>query len=223
MKLDEFVDQLSTSVKSFIIFYFTMFITIFLGIWTLAAPFDIKQTFHTLPDFLKERIFWHLLLTLIISAYFTLLIEIYFRKRYHSIVSTTLLRRSKSNKRIFIVGANTTGVKIIERISEAGLVIKGIYDKNSHAAGIKYGRDKSLAVYTNQFSELRSMLNQCIEEPNNEYYIFLTTENHNFVLAADEIIRGIRKHSKNFKYYRLGIDFEVNPSLPDILNLTSVF
>ena len=217
--LQQYVDKISSNWKSLLIFYFSLCLSFYLGIWSLAGPLDIPKTFETIPNIFTQRIFWLVLFSLFLAAHCTLIIELFFRKNISSLIVRDLIAKKQSNNFVFIIAANTSGIKVMSEIMKYGYQIKGVYDKNSNASGLEYARSKSLAVYSNDSSELRKMLSLCSQNKQLNYYIFLTTDYPQFVTNVDAIIRSIRKNSTNFRYYRIGIDFDVNVTKTDLARL----
>ncbi len=63
-----------------IVAYFSVSVTIFALIWTIAEPLGIPEVFDFPPSFMRSRAFYHIFLALFISAIVTLVLELYVRR-----------------------------------------------------------------------------------------------------------------------------------------------
>ncbi|MGA9770305.1 MAG: hypothetical protein WBV94_14800 [Blastocatellia bacterium] len=62
-----------------IVAHFIVLISTYLLIWEFAEPIGIPDTIDHLPSFTKTRIFFHMVLTLLIAAYLTLILDLLIR------------------------------------------------------------------------------------------------------------------------------------------------
>jgi len=66
-----------------IVAYLLVLIVVFFAIWAVMEPFGIPATVdvNRLPGFTKRRVFFHIILALIVSAYITLILELLCRRK----------------------------------------------------------------------------------------------------------------------------------------------
>jgi hypothetical protein len=65
-----------------IVSHFLLFGGVYLAIWAIVEPLGVADNFEKPPDFARFRIFYHLILTVIIAAYITLILDLYFRRNF---------------------------------------------------------------------------------------------------------------------------------------------
>ena len=74
--------------------YFIVFGGCFGLIWTFGNPLGISGQVTELPEILKYRFFYHIIITLIIAAHITLFLDLYFRKKH-------LFKKIEPNNELF--------------------------------------------------------------------------------------------------------------------------
>jgi homoserine dehydrogenase len=127
--------------------------------------------------------------------------------------------KSDNSKVAMILGAGDAGARLIEVLNDMGIMIESVYDNTLDATGIVLTRKMKIPTFAGDSSQLVTMLKECQEHPEKQYNLFLASEYPRFVELVDAKSRSQRRRSKNFRLFRLGIDFDEDTTHMEYLQL----
>jgi hypothetical protein len=102
-----------------------------------------------------------------------------------------------------VLGAGTSGARMLELLLRMNVRVAGIYDKNSEAVGLAAARDHQVLPYYGSTVELCRLNGDCRKPPSVMFHAFLTSEHPGFVAY-------VLQHwqvSANCVLHRMGVDF----------------
>jgi len=217
--VDKLIDNIQYGWIAITSLYFFVLSVIFLGMWSyLLEPAGIPEKLSENQSMFSSRFFLHFLIAAVLTSHFSLFISISALKKLAT-KQKKYRNDNDSGRKVLLIAGNSTAVKLIDVIIELGHEIVAIYDKNSDAEGIIYASEKGIPTYSHSPDELRKMLRKTRDNPKECYFIFIPTEYAPYLTRADEIIRSLRKDTKNIRFYRLGIDFDENVDKEEIDSL----
>jgi hypothetical protein len=110
--------------------YLLVLVMTYLAIWQIGEPVGISDNLDTLPSWMRRRIVFHLILTLLISSHITLILEVLFRRK--------IWRASVQDQKL---RCEDYGIEILfpetGQIVEQHFEVIGTFEKKPHPESLK--------------------------------------------------------------------------------------
>lgn len=114
-----------------------------------------------------------------------------------------------------ILGAGTSGIRMLELLLEMEIPVWAIYDKRPDAEGLPLARQHQVPLYYGSSEEFLRLLGHCRAQPDARYHFLLTSQEPGFTTYVDKNWR----HLRNCVLYRMGRNFPPDFSKQDLLPL----
>jgi len=114
-----------------------------------------------------------------------------------------------------VLGAGTSGIKMLRLLYEMDIPVVGVYDKRTEAEGLGFAREKRFPVYYGSSQELLRLQSFCRSQPDIRFHFLLMSEQPGFI----KFVEDNWQHLSNCLLFRLGKNFTVNFTKQDIYGL----